>query len=269
MVSPSQQLCPILPSTPPTCSSRCPSRVHRQLHGAQRHLCRPASPGGTPSYPLVTRSLGVLPQSAGATQGPFPTCFWKTRMTEKASHTAKPRGHLVPVALAQSPQSPKSLGTNAPKLVDTGDVSLSHWSATRPFGRDLSHQTCPNNKKNISAPESQYFRVPRLMATADPRSSDAEKTGIPHFTAGGGPACPTDSSPAREHGHRAPRHWSSSSSRKPSRAEFRKWKRARCHLGVESPQGKGTFCLQPLQSRNRAELAAHIQRAWGRHSQEK
>lgn len=109
-------------------------------------------------------------------------------MTEKASHTVKPGGHLVPVALAQSPQSPKSLGTDAPKLVDTGNVSLGHWSTTLPFGRDLSHQTCPN-KKNISAPKSQYFRVPRLMATADPRSSDAEKTSIPHFTAGGGPVC--------------------------------------------------------------------------------
>lgn len=105
-------------------------------------------------------------------------------MTEKASHMVKPGDHLVPVALAQSPQSPKSRWTDAPKLVDTGNVSLSHWSATRPFRRDLSHQTCPNNKKNVSAPESQNFRVPGLMATADPRSSDAEKT-VPHLTAGG------------------------------------------------------------------------------------
>lgn len=211
----------------------CPPQAYPQVHVAQSHLCRPVSPGGTLSYPLRTCSLGVLPQSAGATGGLFPTCFWK--ITERPSHTMKPGGHLVTVAPAQSPQSPKSWGTEALKLVDTGTVFLRHWSATSHFGRDPKSQNLSKQQEKVTAP--QHFRALQLTTTADLIASDSQKTSIPHQTAGGGPASGPRTAAGLGGRRRALCCWPISSSRKPGRAKFRKWKRDWCCLGVGSPQG--------------------------------
>lgn len=92
-------------------------------------------------------------------------------------------------------------------------------------------------QEKVTAPQSQHFRMLQLTTTADLSASDSQKTSIPHRTAGGGPASGPQTAAGSGGRHRALCCWPISSSRKPSRAKFRKWKRDWCRLGAGSLQG--------------------------------